>query len=470
MAEDANFIIKEDKYTLSIIKNNKLKIKNPKKGISIFKKTLELNELNEDNINILLNNSKKEDIKYSYANIGFISLSGLICFAYCNEKDVKEIGSICLIKIYQIRNIRYIILHPEIDILSKKEILKFFNEFTQYEINKGLIFADNLLNLDLSFDAFYHHFYDLNKNIVHINPNIRFRYNYEYMANFRKYSLEDYSSHIINGYYFDNIIKNNQKNDIKMHLIIKDKELQKELKENQNEIILREIEIILTPIDLCVNQMFHFLFFSYIGDFLNSKEIIYDLLKNGQPEKKVDNGSVIIIDIHNKIKGKKEEEINKFIINIKNKFNKELGYNNKLIFIQSKKEINNILERNIDILDEIKYNYELKGIDYILEFEKKQLLILSDNEINSFNIIERILYLIKYKFIDEYEKTINKNDINEYLKIAMKNYRDFIKIKNNNFLKLEKMTSIPVNDDYLNNNIFHKKIEKNQMEKKNLLN
>ena len=284
MAEDANFIIKEDKYTLSIIKNNKLNNKKPKKGISIFKKTLELNELNEENVDLILNNSNKEDIKYSYANIGLISLSGLICFAYCSEKDIKEIGVICLIKIYQIRNIRYVILDPDLDIYTKAKILKFFNEFTQYEVNKGLIFADNLLNLDLSFDSFYHHFYDINKNIVHINPNIKFCYNHEYITYFRKFCLEDYSARLINGYYCESTAKNFQKNNFKIHLIIKDKELQEETKENQNEKTIREIEVILTPKDICTNQIFHFLFFSYIGDYLTNKEMISDLLKKGQPE------------------------------------------------------------------------------------------------------------------------------------------------------------------------------------------
>ena len=38
MTEEAQFIIIEDKYTLSIIKNDKSNNKKPKDGISIFKK------------------------------------------------------------------------------------------------------------------------------------------------------------------------------------------------------------------------------------------------------------------------------------------------------------------------------------------------------------------------------------------------------------------------------------------------
>ena len=54
MAENAPFIIKDDKYTFSIIKNQKPNNKKSKRGISIFKKNLELNELNDDNIDMII--------------------------------------------------------------------------------------------------------------------------------------------------------------------------------------------------------------------------------------------------------------------------------------------------------------------------------------------------------------------------------------------------------------------------------
>ena len=153
--------------------------KNTEKGISIFKKTLELNKLNEDNISMILKNTEKEKLIYSYANVGFVSITGLMCFIYCNEKDIKEIGVINSIKIYQVKNIRYIVLDPEIDEKSKKKTLDFFKSYTKYEVNKNLIFAENLVNLDLSFDTFYHNIYYSNPNICHINQNINYCYNYD---------------------------------------------------------------------------------------------------------------------------------------------------------------------------------------------------------------------------------------------------------------------------------------------------
>ena len=449
MTDDAQFIIKEDKYTISIIKSNNYSNKKAKGGISIFKKTLELNELNEDNINILMKNTRKEDFIYSYANIGLISISGIICFAYCTLKDIKEIGTLCSLKIYQIKNIRFIILDPEMDIVTKREILKFFKQYTAYELNKGLIFAHNLLNLDLSFDSFYNHFYDINKYICHINPNINFCYNYNHMNYFKKFSLEDFSTHIISGYYFQNVLKNPQKEDILVNLIIKDIDL-KEFKNNadEKEKYLRQIEIILTPNKLILNQFFHFLFFSYMGNLDN--KIIYNLLKNNHSKEKIDNGGVIVIDIQNLIKNKNIEEINKFIKEATEDFEEKVGNNYKILYIQHKNQIKEIIEKNKDFFEEIKYNYELKGTQYIRQFQKKQLLIVSDNEINSLNIIENIIYTIKYKFLNEYEEMQYKNEINQYLKDVIKLYRNYIKIKNNNFLKLEKIPSQTINDEYFN--------------------
>ena len=68
MSKEYQFIIKEEKYSLSIIKRNKPINKNKIRGISIFKTTLEFNELNEDNINMILKKSNKKYIKYINQN------------------------------------------------------------------------------------------------------------------------------------------------------------------------------------------------------------------------------------------------------------------------------------------------------------------------------------------------------------------------------------------------------------------
>ena len=478
MTEEAQFIIIEDKYTLSIIKNDKNN-KKPKDGISIFKKTLELNKLNEDNIKMILKNSNKEDIFYSYANIGFISIAGLICFIYCNEKDIKEIGIISFIKVYQVRNIHYLIIEPEMEKNTKKEILKFFKEFTDYEVNKGLIFTQNYLNLEQNFDEFYHHLYDINKNICHINPTINYCYNYDYMTYFRKFGLEEYASHLICGYYYqktikkpqkDELVKNPEIDDLTIHLIIKDKALtndeeDEEEEKIEKEKIIKQIEIILTSNNLGLNQIFHFLFFSFIGDYLEIEKTLYNLLIDKQPENKVNNGPVLIIDIQNKIKGKNNEEKNEFISDFSNKIKKEIGDNTKIIYIEEEKEINKTIEKYRVVLDDIKYNYEIKGIENILEFEKNQLLIISDNENNSINIMESVLNIIKYKFIDEFGQMPYTKGINEYIGKVMKYYKKYITLKNDKFLKIQQISSHPINEAYLNKKYFRKIKLENKEEK-----
>jgi hypothetical protein len=123
MEKEARFILKEDKYSLLIIQSLNIN-KKTKKGISIYKKNLEINEINEDNINMALN--KKDKIYYSFANLGFYDISGIKCFVYCSEKDIKEVGIICFTKIYQIMNLSYIILE---DIgIDTASILSFFKE------------------------------------------------------------------------------------------------------------------------------------------------------------------------------------------------------------------------------------------------------------------------------------------------------------------------------------------------------
>lgn len=462
---DAPFIIKEDKYSLSIIKNNNKKSKNPKRGISIFKKTLELNELNEDNIQMILQNTKKDDIINSYANIGFISITGLMCFAYCNEKDIKEIGIINFIKVYKINNIRYIILDSDMDQKSKNESLNFFKEYTKFEVNKGLIFTENFLNLDLSFDTVFHNFYDINKNIYHINPSINFCYNYDYLAYFRKFNLEDYITHIIRGYF--NYSPKLLKNIFNIYLLIKDKELPKEIdyKEN-NEKIIKQIEIVLSSNYNYANQIFHIILYSYVGEFPKDIKLLYKILKKEQPKNKVDNGAILIMDIIDNIKLKNEKEKDILINKYKKIISEEFGDKNQILFIQKIENIQDFSDKKNNILDEIKYNYYLK--DSYLEFETKQLLIISENEENLINIIDKILYRFKFTFLYQKEELTNKKEleINNYIRNFFINYCDFLKVKKKNASIIERLYSEPVNDDYLNKYVFKDK-KKNEKNEKN---
>jgi hypothetical protein len=200
MEKEARFIIKDDKYSLLIIQISSSN-KKIKKGISIYKKNLEINELNEDIINIALN--KKEKILYSFANLGLYEISGVRCFAYCSEKDIKEVGIISYIKIYQILNISYIILE-DMDINTASNLLNHFKEQSKSELNKGFFFAQDIYNMSKGFDVFFHKLYDRNKNICHISPNINFCYNYDNISYINSYKCLDVTTPIIQGYFIQN--------------------------------------------------------------------------------------------------------------------------------------------------------------------------------------------------------------------------------------------------------------------------
>lgn len=98
-----------------------------------------------------------------------------------------------------------------------------------------------------------------------------------------------------------------------------------------------------------------------------------------------------------------EEKIN-FLNELKEKLNKKIGDNNKYIFIKNKEEIATEMKKNKDILKEIKFNYEFQGSK--IDYQEKQLLLISSNGINSLAIIENILINLDYKFCND-EKVIS---------------------------------------------------------------
>ena len=446
MEKEARFILKEDKYSLLIIQSLNIN-KKTKKGISIYKKNLEINEINEDNINMALN--KKDKIYYSFANLGFYDISGIKCFVYCSEKDIKEVGIICFTKIYQIMNLSYIILE---DIgIDTASILSFFKEHSKTEVNKGLFFAQDLYNMDKSFDVFFHGLYERNKNICHISPNINFCYNYDNISYINKFKLMDITTHVIYGYFSQNKVIIPKKEELITNLIIKNKELNNESFTKDSNI--KEIELILCPNNnVFLNQIFHFIFYVFDGYYLDAKLVLYDLLKKDQTNKRTDNGTIIIVDIDNMIDkrpDKKEDIINK---EIEQELNQILGcINNKVIVIHKKKEIAKTIKNNKNIFSEIKYNYEYKGDEFILEFQEKQLLIISDNNENLMTIIENIIETFHYKFLDK--KVEIKIKIKSSIKTMLESHRNFKqnpKILNSKKLRVEAIDEKYLSDKSIN--------------------
>ena len=140
--------------------------------------------------------------------------------------------------------------------ITKSHIQKLFVDFTNSEVNKGLyFFNESILNFDLSFDKFCHHIYDNNSNFYHINKKINFCYNYDYITYFRNFSLEDFTTKLMQGFFYQKIIKYLKNENIIIYLIIRNKTI------NNNENInikqtFHELEIILSSNkSLAVNLM-----------------------------------------------------------------------------------------------------------------------------------------------------------------------------------------------------------------------
>ena len=441
MSEKALYIIKKDKYSLSIIKNN-IYNSNKKSGISIFKKTLELNELNEDNINMILLNTDKEELIYSSVNIGFISIVGLLSFAYCREEDLRKIGEINQVSLYQITNIRYIVLNSD----EEDNNNQFLKEFTDYEVSKGLIFTEDPIMLDLSFDNYlFNNLYNVEQNICHLSPDINFCYNDEIMAYFRKYNLVDFVTHLIGGFYYSVNV-----DFFTIHFLVKELDLRNKverakIKLNQKEI--KEIEIFITSDE----QTFHFDFYCLIDTYLNllkDNKLIYNLLKKNQPNYKKDNGAFLIIDIKNKCKGNNDKQIKEMIIDIRNHLNSELGFKNNYLYLKGEDKISDFIEKNSRKLDEVIYNYEYKKLD-LLQLQTSPFLIITDNEANSLDFIENIILNLKYKYLTELGE-LNKKKIVSSLKEMTNKYRQYIVLKNKKLSKKSMIYSEPVNNDFLN--------------------
>ena len=449
MEKEARFIIKDDKYSLLIIQiidpNKKTK-----KGISIYKKTLEINELNEDNINMVIN--RKDKLIYSYANLGFIEISGIKCFIYCSEKDAKEVGIISFTKIYQILNLSYLILE-DIDTVTTNNLVNLFKEHSKIEVNKGLFFGQDVYNMDISFDVFFHRLYESNKNVCHINPNINFCYNLDNITYINKFGLKGYTTNVICGYFKQNIVSTTKKEEFITNLIIKNKEIHNEKFIQNNE--LKEIEVILCPNNnIFLNQIFHFIFYAFIGFLEEGKLVIYDLLKKDQSQKRVDNGAIIVIDIDKDEDKKSNENPDNINKEIENDLNHVLGNNNKIIILHKKKEIPKTIKNNKNCFLDIKYNYEYKGDNLILEFQEKQLLIITNNSDNLITIIENILDSLKYQFLDTQLEL--KMKIKSSIRTMLDSFNHFIKERKSNLLNAKKLRVEAINEEYLKEKIINK--------------
>ena len=83
-----------------------------------------------------------------------------------------------------------------------------------------------------------------------------------------------------------------------------------------------------------------------------------------------------------------------------------------------------------------------------MEFQEKQLLIISDNYENILLIIENILYYLKYNFLDDNNEL--KPKIKTSIQEMLNSLKKFSKLKDSKLLKGMKFKIEAVNEEYLN--------------------
>ena len=469
LQEEPKYLIKNDKFSLVIYS------KRFNKAISIFKKSMEINELNNSNIayiffdeNNLINNSiKNEDtedefysikkkynnILYSYANFGFFSMSGINLFIYVSSEDFEfannEDKSIC-----KITNIQYIILDPNMDKRTEKEFDEnIFINFKKYIIKQNLYFSLKF-NIYFPFDKTFIPF-DKKDNLSHIQY-INFGYNRQYIYFLENKNLIKYFTPVIKGFYdMKSLVQDNQKycfnfllraknldkNEIN-NLIEGNNDNQEKEKENTNEIkssqnqknisdLIFEIEIYNYSFKEQLDDIYHNIFYVYSGSYASDCNFLKHLIKKKNPPESTESNNLednenefLLISLLSN-----EEDSENFQKNFESMFkNKEKHI---LLNIEKKYHNTNGIKKKFDefqkrIENEVGSNIFLKKI----KSQKKILLIVTDNVLFVFELIKCIIEKLIMNFMNISNNNdnilIENNLINRLIEEYNTNFHDFI--------------------------------------------
>ena len=464
LQEEPKYLLKNDKYSLFIYS------KKHNKAISIFKKTMEVNELNDSNItyiffdeNNTINNSinnedtddefysikkKYNNILYSYANFGFFSISGINLFIYVSSKDFElgnnEDKSIC-----KITNIQYIILAPDIDKRTEKEFDEnIFIGFKKYIIRQNLYFSLKF-NIYSTFDKTFIPF-DKEDKISHIK-NINFSYNRQYLYILENKDLIKYFTPVIQGYYDMKIlIHGNQK--YCFNFLLRAKNLEKseinnliegdndnQGKENKNEIkgsqnqkklkdLIFEIDIYNYSFQEQLNNIYQNLFYVYSGSYASDCNFLKHLIKNKNPpeENKLEDNenAFLLISL---LTDEKDSE------NFQRNFESMFKNKEKHILLNFEKKYQNAdgIKKKFD---EFQKKIEKEVGSYVfmkkIKQQKKILLIMTDNIIFVFELIKNTIEKLIMNFMNISNKNdkilIENNLINPLIEEYNTNFHEFI--------------------------------------------
>ena len=446
--------IKNGKYMLNIIKIIPHSSTYTEKiGITIYKKSLEINILNKDCIDLLLNTNS--NYIESYADLGFLNLHGIICFFYASNSDIKEKEKIITTnnkepyKIYKINNIHCVTVSFYIPPKIKKLIKDEFQKIGNFLISEELFFSQSPYRFDLDIPSQFKVFQD---NSFKYKLYEKFQYNENFSPNICRGLLTP----IVKGFY-KHITYNNLFNDKEFINIA----IRYKIYENNKYLI--EIESFITP--SISQKFFQSIFYVYFNEssdknFLLNRILenwsininnikIFNNIKNNNPE-----NEALIINIYNNLKNDENEELrnNNFLEEIKRHKNIDI------INIKNSKneEIENILNSNIEKIKSVGYNYQYNNIDYS---SQNKLLIMVINDLNLFSLSKIVVFILYSKVLSE--RGYQKNVINNVKEEIIKKYKVFekkIKKFNNKYPERLKLNIIKDENDLKNIIKFEEKV------------
>ena len=439
LKQESPFIIKEDNFSIDIITKYQTPNGINQKGITIYKKNCEINFLNDESLSNSINMKKDNNSINSFANIGFISISDIICFLYLTKNDIILLNDSEEYTYYKVKNVHYIKM-IEINNNSNNEDLneifkKHFDQFKKYFISENLFFSfckygSNILN----------HHIDSTNNIC---------FNEKYFLLFKQTNTIEFITPLIKGFYTHLSIGNNilkESNDIKKDNdknheenkedINKDEnnnntnlniDIMIKYKINQTESNLINIDDVLNE-DECIQEIeviiyrditdkkINYKFYSYSGQSCNDIDKLFQLFK---ASKNIIKGLILIaLDLdYNNTGNDKDEDLQKS--NKDNIFDIETTNDCKKNSI--KKFISERTDkiRNIFVKD-IKESSDDKDKNIIYD----KLLVISGSSYNSiFNLTQEIIQsIVSFYYETNFNKENKDNSLVSKAKSSINNF------------------------------------------------
>ena len=415
ISQGYSFLLKNEEYSLDIIFNYQTPNGISYKGITIQKKNCEIKALNNENLNNLFN--AKEILPNNYieslANIGLISISGIVCFLYLSKNDVILLNDTDDNIFYKIKNLKYIPLNGNVKEFNKNEFDKDFEKFKNFFISENLFFSfckygNNILN----------HHIDISNNFV---------YNENYFRLFNDYFVSEYVTLLNKGFYNHFNIQQTLNDNIKCTIdidimirnrinydnnnLIKIEDYQKE-KESIKEI---DIDIFSDRINKKINYHFYAYYNKQIPDY----NLLYSLFTKDKDEAKALFISALDDNNNEKILNK-EEFIN---VNEKMKDKYEIIFTNDC----KKNNIKNFILTNYEKIKNI-FIENKKVLNDENNINNKLLIITCSNSNSIFNLIQETIHsIIKIFFTTYINEDSDKNkELLDKAKLNIDNYFNFV--------------------------------------------